>query len=119
MDTLKQSGMKPTNNEKHKQMEPESIKTTTSGLSKELEHKETSSNETICKSIKDTPYMAVAVPNQKVFLAIGKYRTEARWETLEEAEKYATIPNWENITFILSVMKSELTEYINSFKINK
>lgn len=119
MDTSKQSNMKPTNKEKQSQTAAKSLKTTTLDLSKGSEHKETSSNDTICKSIEGTPYMAIAVPGEKIFLAIGKYRTEARWETIEEAENYAKIPNWENITFMLSVVKSELTEYINSFKTNK
>lgn len=121
MDTTKQSAMNATNQPKSNQTERESKKTTISDSSRNLEHKQTSSQKVMkCEMLDNTPFMIIETEDA-AYLAIGKYRMDRVFSCKDEVLGFLGIDeinkersvNWEAITFVLSVIKSEIEEYIN------
>lgn len=115
MDTTRQSATKQANEKKSEQTERESQKPITSDSSSNLGDKEICSKTvTRCEMLEDTPFMVVETEDE-AFLAIGKYRMEQAFKNKEEALKFLEIKttNWKAITFVLSVIKTEIEEYIN------
>lgn len=119
MDTTKQSAMNATKEQKQDQMERELSRPIISDSPNESEDKGTSSKAISVEMIDNTPFMVIET-KEKAYLAIGKYRMEREFPSKEAALKFLGLKgneknktNWEAITFVLSVIKSEIDEYLN------
>lgn len=116
MDTTKQLATKAIKQQKQNLMEQGLSKPTISDSQKKSENKGTCS-KVLCEMVDDTPFMLLHEEDKdKYYIAVGKYRMGKVFDTKEAAMdeiQYGKL-NWNAITFILSVIKSEIENYIKT-----